>query len=108
MPCRIVETAKIHSKIHSKMRKRNDGMKTIITICLVVLVTMCVTNAQTASKPGLTSGISVKMPVAINAVEMPAADQPNATVVSVTADGRVFIGTRQVEPGALAGLTQGT
>lgn len=83
-------------------------MKTIITICLVVLVTMCVTNAQTASKPGLTSGISVKMPVAINAVEMPAADQPNATVVSVTADGRVFIGTRQVEPGALAGLTQGT
>ena len=83
-------------------------MKAVIVAWSVALVTVCVANAQTKTKPALSSGISVKMPIASHPVEVPAADQPNATVVSVTADGRVFIGTRQVEPGALAGLTQGT
>ena len=83
-------------------------MKTAIKACLVALVTICAANAQTASKPALRSGISVKMPVASHAVEVPAADQQNAAVVSVTADGRVFIGTRQVETSALTSLTEGT
>jgi biopolymer transport protein ExbD len=83
-------------------------MQTIIKACLVALVAMCVANAQIATKPALRSGISVKMPVARHAVEAPAADQQNATLVGVTADGRVFVGTTQVETSALTSLTEGT
>jgi len=83
-------------------------MKTVIVAWLVALVTVCVANAQTKTKPALSSGISVKMPIASHPVEVPAADQQHATVVSVTADGRMFIGTRQVETSALASLAEGT
>ena len=83
-------------------------MKTITTICILAFSMASLAEAQTAAQPAMRSGISVKMPVATHAVEVPAADQQNATVVGVTADGRVFIGTRQVETGALTSLPEGT
>jgi biopolymer transport protein ExbD len=48
------------------------------------------------------------MPVADHAVEMRAADAPQATVVAITADGKVFAGTEPTEPGALSKLSAGT
>jgi biopolymer transport protein ExbD len=48
------------------------------------------------------------MPVANHAVEMRAADEPNTTVVAITADGKVFAGIEPTEPGALSNLSAET
>jgi biopolymer transport protein ExbD len=48
------------------------------------------------------------MPVATHAVEMRAADEPDATVVAITADGKVFAGIEPTDPGALSGLSADT
>jgi biopolymer transport protein TolR len=53
-------------------------------------------------------GISVETPVASHAVEMRAADEQNATVVAITADGKVFLGIEPTEPAALSRLSEGT
>src|SRR4029077_223213 len=52
--------------------------------------------------------ISVQMPVASHAVEMRAADEPNASVVAIAADGKVFVGIKATEPSALSSLSEGT
>jgi biopolymer transport protein ExbD len=48
------------------------------------------------------------MPVADHAVEMQAADAQDATVVAITADGKVFAGIELTEPGALSNLSAKT
>ena len=48
------------------------------------------------------------MPVADHAVEMRAADAPQATVVAITADGKLFAGAEPTEPSALRNLSAGT
>jgi biopolymer transport protein ExbD len=48
------------------------------------------------------------MPVADHAVEMRAADAQQATVVAITADGKLFAGTEPTEPSALSKLSAGT
>jgi biopolymer transport protein ExbD len=48
------------------------------------------------------------MPVASHAVEMRAADEPNARVVAIAADGKVFVGIKATEPDALSNLSEGT
>jgi biopolymer transport protein ExbD len=50
----------------------------------------------------------VQMPVASHAVEMRAADEPNAKVVAITADGKVYVGIKATEPVALGNLSEGT
>jgi biopolymer transport protein ExbD len=64
--------------------------------------------AQESPKPALRKGVSVQMPVAPHAVEMRAADEPNATVVAITADGKVFVGIQPTEPDALSRLSAET
>ena len=80
-------------------------MKRLIEVCVVGSILICVVGAQ---KPALRKGVSVQMPVAAHAVEMRAADGPNATVVAITADGKVFAGIEPTEPGALSKLSAGT
>jgi len=43
----------------------------------------------------LQEGVSVKMAVTANAQPMPAADDEDAWVVAITADGRLYLGTKQ-------------
>jgi len=83
-------------------------MKSIVEACLVGSILICAAAGQDPQKPALKRGVSVEMPVAPHAVEMRAADEENATVVAITADGRVFVGVRPTEPSALAGLSAGT
>jgi hypothetical protein len=83
-------------------------MKFVIEACLVGSILICGAGAQQSQKPALTRGISVDMPVASHAVEMPAADEQNATVVAITADGKVFVGIEPTEPAALSKLSGGT
>ena len=50
----------------------------------------------------LREGVSVRMATATNAQPMPAADDDDAWVVTITADGRLYFGTKQLTPEALS------
>ncbi len=80
------------------------AMKLLIGACVVGSILICVTGAQESPKPALRKGVSVQMPVANHAVEMREAGEPNATVVAITADGKVFAGIEPTEPGQLSNL----
>ncbi len=82
-------------------------MKSMVEMFLFVFAISCAAGAQEAPKPALQQGISVEMPVASHAAEMPAADNANATIVSVSADGKVFVGVQPVEVASLSSLKQG-
>ena len=64
--------------------------------------------AQDPTKPMPRAGVSVQMPVAAHAVETRAADQEDATVVAVTAEGKIFVGTSVTEASGLGVLTAET
>lgn len=77
-------------------------------ICIVGILLACGANAQDPSKPVLTAGVSVKMAISSHAMPIPAADELDATVVAITADGKVFSGPTAVEPESLGGLVAGS
>ena len=88
--------------------KGEEAMRLAIEICVIGTILICVAGAQESSKPALKKGVSVEMAVASHAVEMRAADEQDATVVAITADGKVFLGITPTEPGALASVSAGT
>jgi len=83
-------------------------MKRVLGVCLIAVAMASITDAQDPTKPILRPGLHVEMPVASHALEMRAADKEDATVVSVTADGKIFFGLHPAEVGALRGLDVGT
>ena len=83
-------------------------MKTAIDICVAGAILMCAAAAPQPPQPALRKGVSVRMPVAGHAAEMRAADQADATVVAITAEGGVFNGITPTEPGALGALAAET
>lgn len=83
-------------------------MKSLMEAFLVASILACGAGAQDPQKIALKQGVSVQMPVAGHAVEMRAADEPNATVVAITADGKVYVGIKVTEPGALSSLSEET
>jgi len=82
-------------------------MRSLIELCVVGSMLICTAGAQSSS-PAMRKGVSVQMPVADHAVEMRAADEPNATVVAIKADGKVYAGVEPTEPGALNKLNAAT
>lgn len=80
-------------------------MKPVTKAYLVGTFLILGSGAQT---PGLKEGVSVDMPVASHAVEMRAADEQNAVVVAITANGEVFVGSEASEPAALNRLNERT
>ena len=83
-------------------------MKSLIEVCVVGSILICAVGAQESAQPALRKGVSVQMPVADHAVEMRAADAQQATVVAITADGKLFSGAELTEPGALSKLGAAT
>ena len=83
-------------------------MKSLIGVCAVVAILICAVSAQESTQPVLRKGVSVQMPLADHAVEMRAADAPQATVVAITADGKLYAGAEPTEPGALSKLSAET
>ena len=83
-------------------------MKSVMEACWIGAILVCGAGAQDSPKMAMTKGVSVQMPVANHAVEMRAADEPNAKVVAITADGKVFAGIDAVDPGALGNLSEAT
>lgn len=77
-------------------------MKHGLEICGMILASLAAAHAQDPSQRTLRPGVSVQMAAAPHAVEVPAADQEDATVVTVNAGGKMFLGTRPVEASALA------
>ena len=80
-------------------------MKFVLGVCLIAAGMSSVVGAQDPTKPVLRPGISVKLPVASQAVAIPAADAEDATVITVTADGKLFLGLQPVKLDALARVT---
>jgi hypothetical protein len=83
-------------------------MKTLIEVWVVGSILICAAGAQSSPQPALKKGVSVQMPVADHAVEMRAADAQDATVVAITAEGKIYAGIEPAEPGALSKLSAGT
>ncbi len=76
-------------------------MKQLMGTLMVSLLT-CLAGAQESPKPPLEKGVSVQMAAASHAVEMRAADEPGATVVAITAEGKVYAGIEPTQPDALS------
>jgi biopolymer transport protein ExbD len=78
-------------------------MKCLLSVCLSVLTGIAI---FAASKPGqapaLQKGISVQMAASTHAAAMPEADNENAWIVTVTADGQIYFGTDSVTTEDLA------
>jgi biopolymer transport protein ExbD len=52
--------------------------------------------------PPLQTGISVQMPITTSASPVPEADQPDALIVTVTVDGKTYLGIHPIDSEALA------
>jgi hypothetical protein len=83
-------------------------MRSLMEMSLVGSILICGAGAQDSQRMPLKQGVSVQMPVASHAVEMRAADAPNAQVVAITADGKVYLGIKATDPGALSNVSEGT
>ena len=95
---------------HAKtaIKKGDYAMKWLMEVCVFGSILICMASAQEPPKPALQKGVSVQMPVANHAVEMRAADEPNAMVIAITAGGKVFAGAESVELGRLSKLSAET
>jgi len=73
--------------------------------CLVSLMMGAVSDAvfaQSGVNVPLQQGVSVQLAVTSNAVDVPNADNQNALVVAITADGTTYLGVNRLPTSALA------
>jgi hypothetical protein len=83
-------------------------MKSVMNAYLVGSILIWGAGAQNSQKIALTQGVSVQMATASHAVEMRAADEPDAMVVAITANGKVYAGIKATDPAALSNLSEAT
>ena len=78
-------------------------MKHLLEVCLVALTLATnVTPSASAQSAAMQWGVSVQLAVTNNATPMPEADDENAWIVTVTADGAIYFRTDPVTPASLA------
>jgi biopolymer transport protein ExbD len=78
-------------------------MKPLFAISAIVLLSGALA-AQDSTVPTMRPGIPVQLPISNQAVAVPDADQKDATVVTVSARGDVYVGTQPVTNGEISGL----
>jgi len=78
-------------------------MKHLLFVSLLALTMVNIVIPSDAQTPALQQGVSVQMPVTSNAQPMPAADNQDAMIIAVTADGRLFFG---IHPESAEGLLE--
>lgn len=78
-------------------------MKSLLFVSLLVLTMVNIVLRSAAQTPALQQGVSVQMAVTSNAQPMLAADNQDAMIIAVTADGRLFFG---VHPESAEGLME--
>jgi len=71
----------------------------VLTIAAVLAIVLSVASSNAQQ---LRQGISVQMPVTSGATTMPEADNEDAWIISVTANGSVYFGVDRVTPDSLA------
>lgn len=69
-------------------------------VCLLALASITTLKA-TAQNPPMTTGVSVQMAVTSTAAPMPEADNQDAWIIAITADGRMYFGIDAVTPASL-------
>jgi biopolymer transport protein ExbD len=83
-------------------------MKCLLSVCLIALLSVAIGHvveqsasaSQESARP-LQQGVSVEMAGASNAQSMPEADNADAWIISVTADGQLYFGVDPLTPTAL-------
>ncbi len=78
-------------------------MKSLLFVSLLVLTMVNIALPSDAQTSALQKGVSVQMAVTSNAQPMPAADDQDAMIIAVTADGRLFFG---IHPESAEGLLE--
>jgi biopolymer transport protein ExbD len=84
-------------------------MKCLLSVCLITslavagvhTVVQTVEASQASATAQLQKGVSVKMAAANNAQSMPEADNADAWIITVTADGQLYFGVDSLSPAAL-------
>jgi biopolymer transport protein ExbD len=83
-------------------------MKCLLSVCLIALLSVAIghvveqsANASQESVPALQQGVSVKMAGASSAQPMPEADDADAWIITVTADGELYFGVDRLTPAEL-------
>ena len=78
-------------------------MNYLLEVCLVAItLTAGITPIAAQPPQAMQKGISVELALTSNAAPMPGADQEDASIVSVTADGSVYFGLNPISPAALS------
>jgi biopolymer transport protein TolR len=78
-------------------------MNYLLSVCLVAsTLATNVTPYASAQSSAMRQGVSVQMAKTTNATPMPDADNEDACIVAVTAEGRLFFGVKPVTPESLA------
>ena len=73
-------------------------MKYSLLVCLMAGSLATSAGTVFAQNPPLQKGVSVEMAVTNNAGPMPAADERNAWIVAISAEGQIYFGTEGVTP----------
>lgn len=76
-------------------------MKYSLEVCLFAFMVAGSTVSIQAQTPAMRQGVSVQMARTNNAVAFPAADEEDAWIITVAADGKLFFGTTPVTSGSL-------
>lgn len=77
-------------------------MKHLLAVCLIALMLAAVLPCASAQSPGMQKGVSVQMAMTRNASPMPEADNEDAWIVTVAADGKLYFGADPMTPDELA------
>ena len=80
-------------------------MKRILEVCLIELG-LIIAFTVMSSGQAMQKGISVHMPSCSNATAVPEADKPDAVIVTVVANGKLYLGTQAVNKTELAAKLQ--
>jgi biopolymer transport protein ExbD len=77
-------------------------MNYLLFVCLIALtLAENAVPAASGQAPAMRQGVSVQLAPTSNATPMPEADNEDAWIVAVTADGRMYFGTELVAPASL-------
>jgi biopolymer transport protein ExbD len=80
----------------------NFTLKASLLMVAVAVIPGSLLAQQTGGGVPLQRGVSVQMPVTVNASAVPHADTPDALVVALTADGTAYLGGDRVDTSALS------
>ena len=72
-------------------------MNRILEVCLVAFTLAMNVPSAPAQSPALQKGISVQIAATSNATPMPAADNEDAWIVTIAADGKLYFGADPVD-----------